>query len=109
MTSSLRIMEQVFHTGLTREQQDLAMRMHDADLNSDFDAIETGHDDIAEEYVGSRFLSDFNCLNAVVHCSGLKAIAVKNELQRVGDDSFVVDYENAGWVGSSRSSHRLGE
>lgn len=56
-----RALEQIFNSGLARQEQDSAMGMEGANLNGNLDASDSGHNDIANENVGNRVLSPIDC------------------------------------------------
>jgi hypothetical protein len=90
-----RLFEKISRGGLTGKQQDLTPRQDLPDLDSGFNAIHIGHDDVADDQIQPARSCPVDGGRASVNSGGVEAILVQNDGQSVGNDSFIIDYEDS--------------
>ena len=69
-----------------------------ADLDSGVDAIQVGHDDVADEHVGLKGPCDFYRFFAAVNGGGFKSALIEDDGKGIGNDAFVIGYQHFGFA-----------
>ena len=105
VTADASFIQEVFHVGLTRQEQNPAIGQQVANVNSDFDACKLGHQHVANQNVGFPFACLRECGRSVVYGNGLEPISVEDDLESVGNDSFVISDEDTLLNFFSRTTH----
>ena len=99
-----RSIEKVSRCGLPREQQNLAAGKHFANPNGGVNAIQVGHDDIADQHIRLEGPRNFNGLLTCVNGCGLKSALIEDDGKSVGDYALVIGDQHFGLLGSLRHS-----
>ncbi len=68
-----------------------------ADPDGGVDAVEIGHDDVADEHVGPKGARRFDGFFAGIYGGGFKSALVENNGQGVGNDTLVVGDQHFGF------------
>ena len=93
--------EDFYRGGLAAEENDAGFGKELLDGDGRFDAVDVGHEDVGEDELGVDAAGGVDGFPATVGGFGEEAAAVEDLYDGVGDERFVVDYEDAG--GSSRA------
>lgn len=93
-----RAFQEVGGSGLAGEEQDFAAREETANVDGGLDTVHVGHDDVADDEVGTNGFGALDGAGSGIDSRGIEPVLVEDYGERVGDYSFVVYHQNLGFV-----------